>query len=267
MTARQSARSLRSAIRQSLPRPLLELLRLAKHRQDIPDTLRFLAGSRAGLGAIERAQLVARLYRITMSIECAHTQSEILLIFREIFNLPASVRGVLVEAGCFKGGSTAKISLAARHVGRLLYVFDSFEGIPAHDEAHDKNIFGESAGFPEGSYAGTYDEVVGNVRRTGAVEPCRFVKGWFDDTLPAFHEPVAFAYLDVDLASSTRTCLRHLYPLLSPGGVIISQDGHLPLVLEVLRDEGFWQREVGCLAPPTMEGLGVSKIVCIRKPQ
>ncbi len=41
--------------------------------------------------------------------------------------------------------------------------------------------------------------------------------------LPTFKEKVAAVYIDVDLASSTRTCLNHLYPLLERGGVCFSQ--------------------------------------------
>jgi O-methyltransferase len=75
---------------------------------------------------------------------------------------------------------------------------------------------------------------------------------------------VVAAYLDVDLAASTRECLKYLYPLLRVGGVLISQDGHLPLVIQVLDDDVFWSREVGC-AKPAMPGLGRQKLIRIVK--
>jgi O-methyltransferase len=59
--------------------------------------------------------------------------------------------------------------------------------------------------------------------------------------------------------------VRYLYPLLSPGGVLISHDGHIPLVLEVLRDRDFWETEVGCRMPE-IEGLGTRKLLRIVKP-
>ncbi len=49
----------------------------------------------------------------------------------------------------------------------------------------------------KGSYKGTLDEVKANVAQYGHIEVCRFVKGWFDDTLPHFKEPIAAIYLDV----------------------------------------------------------------------
>ena len=82
--------------------------------------------------------------------------------------------------------------------------------------------------------------------------------------MPKFQQPISVIYLDVDLASSTRTCLRHLYPLLEPGGVIFSQDGHLPLVIDALNDDNFWLNEVGCKKPDIL-GLGKSKLIKIIK--
>ena len=75
---------------------------------------------------------------------------------------------------------------------------------------------------------------------------------------------VTAAYLDVDLASSTRTCLKHLWPLLTPGGMIFSQDGHLPFVLDVFKDERFWNNELGSLKP-AVHGMGERKLIWVQK--
>jgi O-methyltransferase len=83
--------------------------------------------------------------------------------------------------------------------------------------------------------------------------------------MPMFARQVAVAFIDVDLAASTRTCLQYLYPLLAPGGSIFSHDGHLPLCVEAMNDDEFWVRVVGC-PKPTISGLGVTKLVRITKP-
>ena len=144
-------------------------------------------------------------------------------------------------------------------------VFDSFEGIPDNIEQHDKNIFGEDVFFHKGNWCGRLEEVRDNVSKYGELQACEFVKGWFDDTLPKFSEPIVAVYVDVDLASSTATCLKYLYPKLVPGGVLYSQDGHLPLVLEVLSDDQFWKETVGC-PKPRIEGFGEQKLIKIVKP-
>jgi O-methyltransferase len=89
--------------------------------------------------------------------------------------------------------------------------------------------------------------------------------GWFEDTMPSFTDAVAVGFIDVDLASSTRTCLEHLYPRLIPGGVLFSHDGHLPLCIEVIRDQALWRRIGG--PAPTISGLRTQKLVAIRKPR
>lgn len=144
-------------------------------------------------------------------------------------------------------------------------VFDSFQGPPDNAEWHAGDRVGNEMDFTRGTCRGSLAEVKANVARFGCIGYCRFVEGWFEDTLPGFHEPVATAYMDVELASSTRTCLKHLYPRLLPGGVLYSRDGPLPQVMHVLGDRQFWLTEFGG-DPPRMEGLGTRKLVRMTKP-
>ena len=99
----------------------------------------------------------------------------------------------------------------------------------------------------------------GAVEQFGAVEVCEFRKGWFEDTLPGFPDPVDVALLDVDLLSSTRTCIAALYPRLCADGVLFSQDGHLKAVADLLADPGYWA-SLG-VEPPAIEGLGRDKLL------
>jgi len=216
------------------------------------------------LSAKDKYHIVKQLYIITSSIESPHTQEEILNFIKSIIASPQGRKGVVVEAGCFKGGSTAKFSLAADLVGRTLVVFDSFEGIPENVEPHDKNIFGGNASFKKGDYCGTLEEVKSNVKQFGRIDCCKFIKGWFEETMPGFKEPVSAIYLDVDLASSTETCIKYLYPLLEEGGVLYSQDGHLPLVIEVFNNDEFWLKEVG-YKKPKIHGLWKKKLIKVVK--
>ena len=233
-----------------LPRELRPVLRFLLNR-DLPNT---------SFGW--RLWFVLRMYRISLSVDAQHNQVEILRVAEAILHVPASVAGCIVECGAFKGASAAKFSLVASHVGRRLFVFDSFEGIPPNEEAAELNIYGHMLSFPKGSYAGALDEVQSNVRRFGDINGCRFVKGWLQDTLPEFKEPVAVAFVDVDLASSTRVAFKYLWPLLAAQGSAFSHDGGLPAVRAVLGDEAFWRHEVGC-ERPQMHGLGKSRLVRI----
>jgi len=266
-------RRIRAKIKSLLPWSVLRVYRLAiatlRHPTDISSVCRFLLHSSTRLSFGQRLSIVRRFYVISYAVTSPHTQEEMLRVLEAVLSLPEGVRGCVVEAGSFKGGSTAKLSIAAKLAGRELVVFDSFEGMPEHDEPYQQDTWGvefrEGFSLAKGTYCGTLDEVRANVRRFGHLEVCRFVKGWFDQTMPHFRESVAAGYLDVDLASSTRSCLRYLYPLLVPGGVLFSQDGNFPLVRDALDDDAFWTSEVG-YPKPRMDGLGQRRLVAIPKP-
>src|SRR5688572_9739870 len=262
---------MRAFLKKILPRPILNLLRMGafgfysiRNAKDRRAMLSFIRNDRLNATFRQRLGLAARFYKISAKVHSPHTQEEILHFVEAILALPKDLPGVVVEAGCFKGASTSKFSLAAKIAGREFVVFDSFEGMPPNQEAHSKDIFGQKAAFGAGDYKGALDEVKANITKYGAIEPCRFVKGWFENTLPSFREPVAAAYIDVDLVSSTSTCLKYFYPLLQTGGTVCSQDGHLPLVLELFDNDEFWRKEVGCEKPGII-GFRTSKLIKIVK--
>ena len=254
-------RNIREKVVPLVPEPMINSLR---HFTDEWPLFRFQWFSGVE-SPTQRLDLVRRLRLAHAGINCAHTHHEIVSMIDVILALPSSRPGCIVEAGCFKGGSTAKLSIAAKIAGRKLVVFDSFEGLPDNRESHDHDIFGLGVQFEGGKYSGQLAEVAFNVERFGEPSVCEFRKGWFEDSMPDFHEPVALAFLDVDLASSTRTCLRYLYPLLTPGCSIFSHDGHLPLCIQAMDDSEFWEREVG-FPKPAIPGLGKKKLIRIIKP-
>jgi O-methyltransferase len=188
-----------------------------------------------------------------------HRREHIAFFVDAVLDGPAE--GCLVECGAYEGVSAAKWSHLADMLDKKLYVFDSFRGLPAHDEQHGRSILGHDlAGkFHEGAYAAHLDTVRSTVERYGVPEVVTYVEGWFADTLPGFNEPVAGVYLDVDLATSTTTCLEHLWPLVTPGGVVVSQDGDFPHVIDAIR---VWLADI---EPSEVVGLGDSKMVKIRK--
>jgi O-methyltransferase len=265
--------SLRHTIKTHTPWPLHYIYRKIYYApQDVPAAFGFLFhGTKSPTTFGERLRLVAAFYKISYYVDCPHTEHELIVISRAILNLgPASeVPGAIVEAGAFHGGSTAKLSLVARLAGRRFEVFDSFEGMPENAESHGKSIYGREHHFPKGSHAVGLDEVRGNVERYGDANRTQFHKGYFSDTMPGWaakagKNSVAAACINVDLVQSTKDCLHYLYPIVSPGGVIYSQDAHFPWIIELLRDDVFWKKEIG-ITRPEIDGLGRLKFVAIRK--
>ena len=207
---------------------------------------------------VDRAELDRRIASVAAS--APHQPWHIAVFVDEV--LAGPVPGVLVECGAYRGVGTAKLSHLADMLGRDLIVFDSFRGLPANDEPHVESIDGHSIRgmFAEGAYAGSPDEVRRTVAAYGVPEVVHYVEGWFADTLPRFRDRIAAAYFDVDLAASARTCLECLWPLVTPGGVVVSQDGDFPLTVEAMCQ---WAEHAN--PPPITAGLGASKMVTFRK--
>jgi O-methyltransferase len=255
---------MRHTLKKYLPWPVHYLYRKIYYApQDIPAAFGFLFHStKSPTSAWSRLKLIGMFYLISYKVDCPHTEHELLTIARRILNLGPDVQGVIVEAGAYHGGSTSKLSLAAKLCGRQMAVFDSFEGMPENSEAGGKSIYGREHHFPKGSHAVSLEEVEHNVKRYGDISRCRFYKGFFSETMPNFKEKVALACINADLVESTKDCLRYLYPLMQKGGVIYSQDAHFPWIIELLSDQNFWRDEIGIQKPP-MEDLGHSKLVAI----
>lgn len=212
------------------------------------------------MGLADKVALVRAFVHTTNHVRAYHTQTEMLTVASRILERGGRRPLTVVEAGAGKGASTAKLSLAVRAAGGgVLHVFDSFRGIPENNEAHVAHD-GRPVHFRKGAFTGRLRNVQRTVAQFGAPEVCVYHRGWFAETLPGFDAQIDVALLDVDLWSSTRECLVHLFPLLAPNGVLFSQDGHLRTIADRLASPAFWRNEVG-VEPPRIFGLGDAKLL------
>lgn len=148
------------------------------------------------------------------------------------------VPGAIVECGVWRGGSMLAAALTLARLGaadRELYLFDTYEGLPAPGE-RDRSFKGKPAydtwrqhvdgeGLSAWCRAGL--EEVRQVMETSGHPPARihYVAGLVEDTIPgSAPDRIALLRLDTDWYASTRHELEHLYPRLAPGGVLILDD-------------------------------------------
>lgn len=249
-----------------IPMWFIIIYRVIRHSSYFKTHLNFLFGSFPNKSSfVEKLMVIKKIHAISYEVESASSEYEVIRFINDFMKISPLVEGKIAEIGCYKGGSSCKFSIASAIVNRKFVLFDSFEGIPENSEMNDYNIHGnDKVFFPKGSYEGTLDEVKNNIYKWGNPQVCEYVKGFVEDTLPNNEDKFCAVYIDVDLASATKTCLKYLYPRLSRGGVLYSQDGHLPLVIEVFEDEKFWINEVGC-PKPFIEGVGSQKLIRILK--
>ena len=144
-----------------------------------------------------------------------------------------NIPGAFVECGVWKGGSSMAAALTFV-VPRPLFLFDTFAGMSAPTEQDRSARSGELASAMLGK-AGRHeniwcysplDEVKRNMDSTGYPSAqVSYVTGKVEDTIPdRAPQQIAILRLDTDWYESTRHELEHLYPRLSPGGVLIIDD-------------------------------------------
>ncbi len=195
-------------------------------------------------------RLTLRMYRNTTEVFTGTSYRAHLAMLIKLLEIPPETEGVVVECGCYLGGSTANLSLICEAVGRELIVYDSFEGLPAGD-ANDRIANPMAAGFLKGPL----DEVRANVERLGCIDVCQFRKGWFSDSLPSHAEPIVLCFLDVDWQMSIHQCLVHLWPHLTEEGYLFTDDFPILDLCAVFYSEEFWRREFD-RTPPGLIGAG-----------
>lgn len=134
------------------------------------------------------------------------------------------IPGDIVECGAARGGSAALMALTLKRLQarRRIWLFDTFEGLPA-PTANDPDF--EIAALFTGTCIGTVDEVRALFQRLQVSEGVEFVKGLFQDTLPAASlSQIAVLHIDGDWYESVKVCLDQLYDKVAPGGVIQFDD-------------------------------------------
>jgi O-methyltransferase len=139
---------------------------------------------------------------------------EMLSIANHLYKLKeAGVEGAFAEFGCFKGFSSAMLSVACKLLGIRMHIFDSFEGLPS-----------STGVYLSGEFKGSLEEVKENIRTFGAVDVVEFHKGYFNEVLPETKIPHLMSiWLDVDLESSSADVMS-IFRILDPRGAVFSHE-------------------------------------------
>jgi hypothetical protein len=113
--------------------------------------------------------------------------------------------GLWLEFGVATGKT---INLISNYTTKMVYGFDSFEGLPERwRDGFEKGAFNRNGEFPE-----VNDNVV-------------LIKGLFSDTLAPFlkeqNKKITFMHIDCDLYSSTKTILEETFPYLEKECILV----------------------------------------------
>ncbi len=157
-----------------------------------------------------------------------------------IFILNNNLEGDVVECGVFKGANCKFICNFFKENNfedKKIYLYDTFEGMPLAS-AEDININSKK----------NYNEYIKNIDKNSSQdnfyryesisnvqenilstkydkEKILFVKGMVEETIPkTIPKKISLVILDTDYYKSTIHELKHLYPLVVTGGIIIIDD-------------------------------------------
>jgi O-methyltransferase len=119
--------------------------------------------------------------------------------------------GCFVEVGVYRGGTAWHLARLARETGRAIHLFDTFSGMP---EAGPEDLQHKIGDFADCSEAAV----------RSAIPDAVFHVGMFPHTMPKDMSPIAFAHIDCDQYASIKACIRHLWPLIVPNGIMLFDD-------------------------------------------
>src|SRR6476661_6396161 len=81
------------------------------------------------LSVMERLNILMRFLKVDWHIVHSHLPSEIACMCIALTDRQAKGDEVVVEAGCWQGGSAAKLSILCKMLGYRLLIYDSFSGV------------------------------------------------------------------------------------------------------------------------------------------
>ncbi|MBA7530003.1 hypothetical protein ES705_22205 [subsurface metagenome] len=219
-------------------------------------------GKEYGITSLHKLKLILKIVKNYTRIKSLSDPLQLLIIIEEIFKIPKTLEGDVVECGCYDGASTASLSLACYLTKRKLLVCDSFEGlpIPQDDEKYDVNANNTDKYYlwEEGEFSseGGLEGVKKNITKYGDISVCEFVKGYYNETLKEINTNlIVLIFEDADIASSVKDCLCYLWSKLQDGCKFYCHEPWSTNVVSLFYDKNWWQENFYS-EPPGFFGSG-----------
>jgi hypothetical protein len=256
-----SARTEREARLLSVPgvKPVLRTFLNALY--SFVPVMRFLfseTGSQYQLGTFGKIGLLWKSLICSLRIKGATSWNEHFVLLEAVLRIPPSIKGDLLEIGCYKGRSTASLSRVCKLTKRRLIVCDTFAGLP--EPGADQHVFNlrhsEMIEYHAGQYCGTLAEVQNNVRRFGCIEVCEFLVGRAESVLPSRSDQYVMIFEDVDLPAAVEQILMYTWSRLQPGCKFFTEEAQDFPIAQLFYDRIWWNANLQT-EPPGLVGAGI----------
>ena len=171
-------------------------------------------------------------YENNFYLSCDSSRMAKVLAHYELFKMTLEVPGAIVECGVFKGASFVRFAmfreLFANSFSKKLIGFDAFGKFPATGFKDDKKFrkrFIESSG-EEGIGK---EQLLDVLKNKGIQKGIELIPGDVTKTVPEYLKKnpelkISLLNIDTDIYEPAVTILKHFYPRLSKGGVMLIDD-------------------------------------------
>jgi O-methyltransferase len=138
-----------------------------------------------------------------------------------------NLNGDYVECGVWRGGMSAAIA-EVLGLNKRIHLFDSFQGLPPAKDIDGKEAMQWQQNTKSSNYynnCAAEESYARKAMEMSKQNQYKIYSGWFQETLLNFPQnQIGILRLDGDWYDSILICLKHLFPKVINGGVIILDD-------------------------------------------
>lgn len=138
--------------------------------------------------------------------------------------------GEIIELGTYKGGTTIMMARFLKRINskRKIYTYDTFSGFPYVESGTSKEVklsTGKIINKMNLFKDVNLQHVLTKFNKFSISDKVNTFQGSFDETLPKLtDEQFSFALVDCDIYDSALVCLKHIWPRMLGGGIMIFDD-------------------------------------------
>jgi hypothetical protein len=165
-------------------------------------------------------------------LSCDSTRIAKMLAHYELFKMTIGIPGAIVECGVFKGSSLARFAmfrdLLTNSISKKIIAFDIFGKFPETKFVADKKFRKKFVSLA-GEQSISKQQMMKVLKHKEINKLVELVEGDINKTVPKYIDTnpelkISLLNLDTDIYEPAVTILKHLYPRIVKGGILVLDD-------------------------------------------